>query len=74
MCSDLDLFHIKVSNLKEFFKKKDYPADIMYSVLTKFINRKMAEQTLEPQKKTDDIRIKLYLILHYLSEKIDSLT
>ena len=41
-CSDLDLFHIEVLNLKRILNKNDYPADIIDSVITKCINRKMA--------------------------------
>ena len=72
MCSDLDLFHIEVLNLKRILNKNDYPADIIDSVITKFINRKMAARAPEPPNKTDDMRIKLYLVLPYLSEKASS--
>ena len=67
--SRLYLFHIEVLNLKRILNENDYRADIIDSVITKFINRIMATQTPEPPNKSDDMLTKLFLVLPYLSEK-----
>ena len=71
ICTNYELFHLEVINIKSILRKNDYPCRVIDSEIKKFIDRKFVKKARKEVENVELERRKVYLVLPYQNKLVD---